>query len=204
MPKETQLCPPLITPIPILEMHLMPFHVDYSGPTAISTYFLVKPDSTSNGEEESSSGLQRLKKRFKSAFRGRRLKGLAVDVPEGYTGFVLQADNENDSALVNALKKPLVAPPKKTRGTRNHPALAEDEEKSLGQETLETDQSAITETKVLRPTGQFNSITIWNPDTEIDEGYDEYIRTLNGYLHLLAEVCLLANLFPSFPLKQFH
>ncbi|GJJ11381.1 hypothetical protein Clacol_005613 [Clathrus columnatus] len=184
MPTKTQLCPPL-SPIPIVEPHLMPFHIDYSGSAPISTYFLVKPDSTLNDEPPPPppppNALQRLKNRFISAFRGRRLKGLEIDIPEGYVGIVLKGDDENDN-FVLPKKRPFS--PAKRKKTRRNPVV-EEEDQNAGMEEIEK-QSV--ETKILRPVGQFNSFTIWNPDVDIDETNDEYIRALTDYRKLLAEV----------------
>lgn len=204
MPTQTQLCPPLNPiPIPIVEPHLMPFHIDYSGYAPVSTYFRVKPDLTEETKDSSSSSasegklLGRLKKRVISAFRGRKLKGVVVDVPEGYTGVILRADDdeEEDSSsgtlgLIPKKQRPLVrpnSPKKRSKRLTRRSAAALEVENDVSPE-FETEQSSVTETKVLRPVGKFNSIAIWSPDVDVDETYDEYIRTLDSYRRLLEVV----------------
>lgn len=205
MPTQTQLCPPLNS-IPTVEPHLMPFHIDHSGYAPVSTYFRVKPDLTTPASEEtkdsdttpnaSESKFQRLKKRVVSAFRGRKLKGVVVDIPEGYTGVILQADDEvgfssSSSAssgslgLLTKKQRPvrLDSPKKGKRLTRRNAALEAENENDVSPE-FDAEQS-VTETKILRPVGTFNSVTIWSPDVDVDETQDEYIRTLDSYRRLL-------------------
>jgi hypothetical protein len=40
----------------------------------------------------------------------------------------------------------------------------------------------------LYPTGAFSSFVVWNPDIPVDEGRDEYLRTLTEWIGLAAEV----------------
>ena len=72
----------------------MPFHVAHTGPAPLSTYFIVKPvqqpDSLTVGDGVPSF-LQRAKARFTTAFRGRKLYGLSMDLPHSYSGIVLTA-----------------------------------------------------------------------------------------------------------------
>ncbi len=61
------------------EAHLLPCEVQYSGPAPVSAYFKPSPlpDQGTHG----------------AAFRGRKLLGRTVALPEGYTGTVLQDTN---------------------------------------------------------------------------------------------------------------
>ena len=45
--------------------------------------------------------------------------------------------------------------------------------------------------QILRPTAKFSNFILWNADADVDEGRDEYLRTLSEYQHLLAEVRLI-------------
>jgi hypothetical protein len=72
-------------------LNLMPFHLTYTGPAEISTYFQPRniPGTSS------SSSTDNLKDKEETitvaAFRGRRLQAHTVGLPEGYTGLVLTA-----------------------------------------------------------------------------------------------------------------
>ncbi|XP_015880372.2 uncharacterized protein C12B10.15c [Ziziphus jujuba] len=65
------------------EVHLLPCAVKYDGPSSVSDYF--KPKSTRLEVE----GLS-----VKEAhFRGRKLQGATISIPDGYSGFVVGKKN---------------------------------------------------------------------------------------------------------------
>jgi hypothetical protein len=45
-----------------------------------------------------------------------------------------------------------------------------------------------TEIQTLIPVSRFSSLTVWSPDIPVDEGKDEYIRSLTEWTKLAAEV----------------
>ncbi|KAH0985142.1 hypothetical protein GBA52_012319 [Prunus armeniaca] len=61
------------------QVHLLPCSIKYSGPSSVSHYFKTKP----TGIE--SEGL----KTQEANFRGRKLQGASIPIPNGYSGFVL-------------------------------------------------------------------------------------------------------------------
>ncbi|KAL6282889.1 hypothetical protein ACE6H2_013818 [Prunus campanulata] len=62
------------------QVHLLPCSVKYSGPSSVSHYFKPKP----TGIE--SEGL----KTQEANFRGRKLQGASIPIPNGYSGMSLQ------------------------------------------------------------------------------------------------------------------
>jgi len=42
--------------------------------------------------------------------------------------------------------------------------------------------------RVLEPVSTFSSFTIWNPDYPLDEGKDEYLRSLTEWSKLATEI----------------
>lgn len=97
----------------------MPFHVAYSGPAPISTFFRIReleedanasgsnsspsqgnPSSESKDENDKGKEVNGVtsteteigKKHLVAAFRGRLVVGTDVPLPEGYTGLVLRSD----------------------------------------------------------------------------------------------------------------
>jgi hypothetical protein len=50
------------------------------------------------------------------------------------------------------------------------------------------EESTETKTKLLVPTGTFSSFVLWNPDISVDEGKDEYMRTLKEWIDISSEV----------------
>ncbi|KAF7776323.1 hypothetical protein Agabi119p4_4716 [Agaricus bisporus var. burnettii] len=84
---------------------LMPFHIEYNGPAPVSVYMKVegidrgvrKPDSEDVDMENGAEGPVREERegmdeaeRYVSTFRGRRIHGLDVPLPAGYSGLVLR------------------------------------------------------------------------------------------------------------------
>lgn len=81
----------------------MPFHLKYTGPAEVSTYFMprgvanpafVSKDETPSVEEKITV----------AAFRGRRLQAKEIGLPEGYTGVVLTAPPTSSSSSLIQLK----------------------------------------------------------------------------------------------------
>lgn len=234
--------------------NLMPFHIGYSGPAPISTYFRVKstpaptfgtvtdtpiipapldavesqdlmdsqataaveedseaiasssslPNSTSasssatlaNDVVMAAEGLAQvsLQRHYIAAFRGRGMHGLEVDLPEGYSGLVLHAPDANERS--SRSEEPARKKGKATesgRGGRTRAKkddIAEDEEQ---QDTDMQDLDADAQRRALRPLGTFASFVLWHPDIPVDEGKDEYIRSLTEWTKLAAEVSVLAT-----------
>ncbi|XP_050105733.1 uncharacterized protein LOC126585371 isoform X1 [Malus sylvestris] len=63
------------------QVHLLPCSIKFNGPSSVSQYF--KPKSTAEGIE--SEGLRTQE----AYFRGRKLQGASIPIPDGYSGFVL-------------------------------------------------------------------------------------------------------------------
>lgn len=110
-------------------VHLLPFHLSYSGPAKVHSYFEVRPSkreswssSTTNnmldglqdgGEgkvksDAEADGEEANLSTFEAYFRGRLLLGSKVELPRGYRGqvwrsnersVVLQQPNQNDARL---------------------------------------------------------------------------------------------------------
>ncbi|CCG82026.1 Ribonuclease H2 complex subunit [Taphrina deformans PYCC 5710] len=67
------------------EVHLVPCHINYSGPAPVSEYFQstpIPPSETAITDERNGQN-QRL-----AYFRGRKLLGVATPLPDGYVGTI--------------------------------------------------------------------------------------------------------------------
>ncbi|KAJ3482161.1 hypothetical protein NLI96_g7178 [Meripilus lineatus] len=114
---------------------------------------------------------------FVTSFRGRAIRGLDVDLPEGYSGLVLQSP-EGGSAYSGtsfSAKKPSAR-------------RSEDMKMDDGDEGVEEDELI----RSLQPAATFKTFTLWNPDVPPDEGRDEYMRSLREWTRLAAVVCLIS------------
>ena len=68
----------------------LPFEVEFSGPAMVSEYFTVTENDNASDlvfHDEAKSG-----KQLRSSFRGRKLLGAKVDVPDGYVGLVMEPE----------------------------------------------------------------------------------------------------------------
>ena len=189
--------------LPTCSPNLMPFHIQYSGNAPISTYMVVKPTSSRVGAPDettedlttvgtpdtttismvpteattpASSSWRRVAHtaaaRFVSAFRGRTLHGLRVDVPKGYVGIVLRASGQER-----------VTQKRQTRRGGRSLRREEEEDVEMSGELEESEPS-----RVLMPTDQFSSFVLWHPDNPVDEGKDEYLRSVTEWTKLASLV----------------
>ena len=223
--------------------NLMPFHIDYSGPAPISTYFRRKdgpsrvgaptsnvvndPEvtpsradantSTANvayveGVDHTETGSNPVhvsppenapsasaepaahhSKRLRAAFRGRTVHGLQVDLPAGYGGIVLRADSDaaGSKMPVDAVKAKVTraqkkgnAPDKEMRSSAKAMDMDDiDDIIPSGGDSAESNSS-----RRLQPTETFTSFILWQPDYPVDEGKDEYCRSLTEWTRLVAQV----------------
>ncbi|KAI5123198.1 hypothetical protein M0805_003965 [Coniferiporia weirii] len=247
---------------------LMPFHVAYSGPAPLATFFRVKTEAEDeksqapggpSSSSSSSSSMSMLNpttstsdadakedtlavnhppktraglgKRLIAAFRGRRIVGLEIPLPEGYTGVVLRTDapgdarakaqtrakeKEKEKETKNAKTKARKPTARKTRRSKATEVTEEGEEEKTPQDGMELDDldpsatlaAGTGEIRTLKPTQTFASLIVWSPDIAVDNGRDEYIRTLKEWTSLAAEVRLLPPMISTKPymssLFQLH
>jgi hypothetical protein len=206
--------------LPVRVPHLMPFHIQHTGPAPVSTYFRIKPHAGPLGQLSStpdpslsvaaegpaitataevdvavasvkapaspvqqSGPIQRLSesaKRFISSFRGRTVHGVEVTLPKGYAGIVLRGDT-NDRAHPH----PSTGSKSKRRPVRNSRRRPIEEEE-LDEMSLEDEEKP--PARVLKPTARFDSFVLWHPDIPVDEGKDEYLRSLSEWTSIASEV----------------
>jgi hypothetical protein len=119
------------------------------------------------------------------------MQGLTVDLPEGFSGIVLSSEDIGKRKVVERPAAPRKKGEKKGgRATRRSMRDRKDDVDDDGDVTME-DQEACEDsesTKTLRATSKFSSFTLWNADVDVDEGRDEYLRSLSEYQRLSAEV----------------
>lgn len=117
-------------------------------------------------------------KRFISSFRGRSVHGVEVPLPNGYTGIVLRGDADG--------RRPQAAMSKTTRRSARQPRERPAEERlDDTSEALSEEEGPV---KTLKPAAQFDSFVLWHPDIPVDEGKDEYLRSLSEWVNIAAKV----------------
>jgi ribonuclease H2 subunit C len=120
-------------------------------------------------------------KRFISSFRGRTVHGVEVTLPKGYAGIVLRGDT-NDQAHPH----PSTGSKSKRRPVRNSRRRPIEEEEELDEMSLEDEEKP--PVRVLKPTARFDSFVLWHQDIPVDEGRDEYLRSLSEWTNIASEV----------------
>ena len=236
--------------LPVRIPHLMPFHIQHTGPAPVSTYFRIRPHSgtlrqmpstpdpslpsgdsqaelstaTANNKAtlfeekenlsaaadadremegpaitataevdeavadvkapaspvQQSGPIRRLSesaKQFISSFRGRTVHGVEVRLPKGYVGVVLRDDRAHPHPSVGSKSKR-----RPVRNSRRRPI----EEEELDEMSLEDEERP--PVRVLKPTARFDSFVLWHPDIPVDEGRDEYLRSLSEWTNIASEV----------------
>lgn len=194
--------------------NLMPFNIKYTGTAPVSTYFRPKPapaqaDPPSgivDGNQEGTSQLSTItdpvatldpapcrEEPLIAAFRGRTIRGTKVSVPDGYSGVVLVGTDANKT------KQRTPSPPPSGRRTSRRSRRVihvddddkprdvdmDDVEESAGADVLEEEEAPA---RTLTLASVFSSFVVWNPDIPVDEGRDEYVRSLNEWTKLSALV----------------
>ena len=238
--------------LPVRVPHLMPFHIQHTGPAPVSTYFRIKPHarpsspipdpSLPSGDSQTelttatvnakvvfleekeglsaaedagravagpvitataevdvvvanvkapaspalqSGHIRRLSasaKRFISSFRGRTVHGVEVSLPKGYAGIVLRGDTDD-----RAHPRPSTGGKFKRRPVRNSRGRSAGEELD-GISLEDGEEEPPAPVRVLKPTARFDSFVLWHPDIPVDEGRDEYLRSLSEWMDIASEV----------------
>jgi ribonuclease H2 subunit C len=135
--------------------------------------------------------------RFISSFRGRTIQGLKLEVPPGYVGVVLKADDKSSrttgKARDNMIGKVAKAKAKRrfTRNTTRVIDVDAEEERDMD-DAMDVDESSVDPATIrtLVPVSQFSSFVLWHADHPVDEGRDEYFRSLTEWTRLAHEVRL--------------
>lgn len=209
-----QLVAPEKGSLPERSLNLMPFNIKYTGTAPVSTYFRPKlPPSqadpttdvaggsqegtsqlstvtdTTNPAESSTSPVVRLDATPKedplvATFRGRTIRGTRMPIPGGYTGVVLVGADANKTKPASPSPPPSGRRSSRRSGRVIH--IDEDDEQQDADMDDADDQGEgeETPTRTLTLAASFSSFVVWNPDIPVDEGRDEYVRSLNEWVKL--------------------
>ncbi|KAI8996504.1 ribonuclease H2, subunit C [Trametes punicea] len=175
---------------------------DSQAPTSASSAMLTSSLSTlvnvdSQTETPCVSSSDSKCRHFTAAFRGRSLHGLKVDLPEGYAGIVLRAPVDHKGKAVAPSSRTVEEQEWNTRSaskasgrTTRRKKRAEEDAGEDFRDANATDLEALNggPVRVLRPEARFSSFVLWHPDIPVDEGRDEYLRSLTEWTRLAAEI----------------
>jgi hypothetical protein len=148
------------------------------------------------GSSSQNAGPQPERQRYTAAFRGRAVQGLEVELPAGYGGIVFNdasasAGPSQRPKSTTFAKKPAPSAKSRRRPSRQASAMEVDDDPLDGDadDIGGAQPNGCIEPKMLVPSAQFSSFVLWNPDIPVDEGQDEYLRSLKEWVALTHEVC---------------
>ncbi|KIK68774.1 hypothetical protein GYMLUDRAFT_68607 [Collybiopsis luxurians FD-317 M1] len=169
--------------------------IDAGGPSASSPQVpAVEPEAGSSGISTlSPHTVANEQPRFISAFRGRTVQGLKVDLPEGYTGVVFQSGDEGKKKskgkpAVKGKGKLKVQDEMRTTRRSTRSRIADDMDVDESEDDGEEDENleGAMSTLNLEPSAQFKSFVLWHPDLPVDTGKDEYISSIEEWMKIAA------------------
>jgi len=113
--------------------------------------------------------------------------GVEVALPEGYIGIVLRGNanaKASDHATSGKPNRRLAR-----RQLRKKPtARGEESEEDAAEIPPAEDSDECRPIRVLRPSARFDSFVLWHPDIPVNEGRDEYLRSLSEWVSIATEV----------------
>ncbi|KAI9705532.1 MAG: 3'-5' exonuclease [Candelina mexicana] len=152
--------------------NVLPCRIDHNGPVNASERYWAPTKDCKVDDKET------------SYFRGRKLHGRSVKIPEGYQGIVVTttehqlSDNGNRNRLSDVTSKDV--------------RLCEDDEEG---DKLETQ-----DTKVLEENASFDEIVVWGHEAVPETENDPYLRSLDEWI-AFAETM---HSYPSSKLAKSH
>ncbi|KAK6332391.1 hypothetical protein TWF696_003107 [Orbilia brochopaga] len=149
---------------PASKANILPCHIKYTGPASSSRH-LWNPLSRESQAEDGKPAVET----HTAYFRGRKLAGTKLVVPDGYQGRVLTAPTQSQPPLTASQKREL---------------LYQDDEQ-------DDDNEEIEEIAQWTSTSSFSEIMVWGHETLVDgtqdgvvKGIEEWMgvsQILNGY-----------------------
>ncbi|PWW72208.1 ribonuclease H1 small subunit, partial [Tuber magnatum] len=133
-------------------IHLLPCHVKHTGSANATKHWVVNA-----GEVDGTKVAH---------FRGRRLVGKAVSLPEGYSGHVLTVTDDVPTGAIE-------------RSKRNRPV-----EEGEGEEGEEGEG----EVKTFKGLATFDNVVVWGHDIAPEEGGEYIARGMNEWIGLASKV----------------
>ncbi|EMD38970.1 hypothetical protein CERSUDRAFT_93010 [Gelatoporia subvermispora B] len=169
----------------------------------LATETITADASQSDSASKSSSASA---ERWAASFRGRAMQGLTISLPEGYAGIVLRAPEDGTAEVAAARKAQDRAREREKakaraqkagrKGTRRSARVESDvEDEDMDDCGNGEEQNGMVDgtypeepVRTLTATSTFSQFVLWNPDFPVDEGKDEYLRSLTEWTRLAAEI----------------
>lgn len=189
------------SPLPTCNPNLMPFHIKYTGPAAVSMFFHVDKMKAEEKEKEKEKGdvkEQNDKKEVETPVQTQQPTSTLVS---SETSSVLK---DADTRFISSFRGRTIhgltvdvptgytglllhGDPQPTQAVSRVDRVLNIPDDSVDNDhNLEMDEE--TPLRKLLPQSTFSSITLWHADRAVDETRDEYYRTLTEWMALSHEV----------------
>lgn len=152
-------------------VNLLPCRIDHDGPVNPVTPFWTpqKEESTfvitPTKDEFYANSTRGLGGSSVAYFRGRRLQGRTVKLPDEYRGVLLEREEKlEDKDALNELT-----------------------------DVVNVDEDEGSETEKMRTVGEYDEVVIWGHETIADATDDPYVRSIEEWLHLSDQVCMTGS-----------
>ncbi|KAI7373792.1 hypothetical protein KC336_g20338 [Hortaea werneckii] len=149
-----------------LHPNILPCAIHHSGPIKVSKRYW-SPTTTTSAHDDGTKNLQT------AHFRGRKLQGRRIRLPEGYIGRILQKTDEEEEVHQRSTRQQREGPESTVRSENADDA---DEDGNMS-------RSAAAPVKMLETKGTFDSLTIWGHDhAPLDGEEDEFARGIGEWI----------------------
>jgi hypothetical protein len=168
----------------------LPSGESQEGTSQLSTATDSQNDAEPSTKPQTTTDAMPKKEPLVATFRGRTVRGTRIPVPHGYTGVVLVGVDTNKSNQPPSSPPPLGHRP--SRRSRHVIHVDEDDgpqdvdmdDAGGGADVDSQGEEEESPTRTLTLASQFSSFMVWNHDIAVDDGRDEYIRSLNEWTKL--------------------
>jgi len=190
------------SPLPTCNPNLMPFHIKYTGPAAVSMFFHVeKQIKTEEGGEEVKEQNDKKEVEENPPVEAQEAqKPTSTPLVSSETSILKDADTRFISSFRGRTLHGLTMDvPTGYTGLLLHgdpqPTTVSHVDRAPDDNDLEMGEEI--PLRKLVPQSTFSSITLWHVDRAVDETRDEYYRTLTEWMALSHEVSKLVNDYPE-------
>jgi hypothetical protein len=200
------------SPLPTCNPNLMPFHIKYTGPAAVSMFFHVEKTKTEEGEgvkgEEKVKEQNDMKESEANPIHTQtqtQEPTSSTPPPVSLKENPSMSKKDADTRFISSFRGRTIhglsmdvptgytglllhGDPQPTTVSHVDRVLRHPND-SVDDNDLEMDEQEIPLRKLI-PQSTFSSITLWHADRAVDETRDEYYRTLTEWMALSHEVCV--------------
>ncbi|KAI7003017.1 hypothetical protein KC355_g9451 [Hortaea werneckii] len=147
-----------------LHPNILPCTIHHSGPIKVSKRYWSPMTTTTTSSSSTTTPHDHGSKIQTAHFRGRKLQGRKIRLPEGYIGQILQKTDDE----------------KEVKQQKGHEATAENSEEAGEDGNM---QPSATPVRMLETKGTFDALTIWGHEhAPLGEEDDEFARGIGEWI----------------------